>query len=90
MILAIMTAAVLVVMRLLANMQGKHSRQVVTNHVQIYYYTFLFIQGFLTISLSAGITTIAGRLVDRITSTLAALAQNLLKASNYFFSYFLI
>ncbi|KAH7309382.1 hypothetical protein BKA65DRAFT_485479 [Rhexocercosporidium sp. MPI-PUGE-AT-0058] len=88
--LALITAAVPVVIRLLANIQGHHSRQVVENHVQIYYYTFLFVQVFLTVSLSAGITTLLGDLKDNITSTPVVLAQNLPKACNYFFSYILI
>ncbi len=88
--LALITTAVPVAFRLLANMQGHHSRQVVENRVQIYYYTFLFVQVFLTVSLSAGITTIIGDLADKITSTPAVLAQNLPKACNYFFSYILI
>ncbi|KAH7370290.1 hypothetical protein BKA65DRAFT_589651 [Rhexocercosporidium sp. MPI-PUGE-AT-0058] len=88
--LALITAAVPVVIRLLANIQGHHSRQVVENHVQIYYYTFLFVQVFLTVSLSAGITTLVGDLKDNITSTPVVLAQNLPKACNYFFSYILI
>ncbi|CZT07019.1 uncharacterized protein RAG0_12606 [Rhynchosporium agropyri] len=88
--LALITAAVPVIIRLLAHVQGYHSRQVVENHVQIYYYTFLFVQIFLTVSLSAGITTLVVDLKDNITSTPVILAQNLPKASNYFFSYILI
>ena len=88
--LALITTAVPVALRLLANIQGHHSRQDVENCVQIYYYTFLFVQVFLTVSLSAGITTVIGDLADKITSTPAVLAQNLPKACNYFFSYILI
>ncbi|KAG4411201.1 hypothetical protein IFR04_015655 [Cadophora malorum] len=88
--LALITAAVPVVIRLLANIQGHHSRQVVENHVQIYYFTFLFVQVFLTVSLSAGIATLVGDLKDNIASTPVVLAQNLPKACNYFFSYILI
>jgi hypothetical protein len=89
--LALVTAAVPVALRLLVNMQGHHSHQVVENYIQIYYYTFLFVQVFLAVSLSAGITAIIGELADKITtSTPAVLAQNLPKACNYFFSYILI
>jgi hypothetical protein len=89
-LLAVVTAAVPLVIRLLANIEGLHSRQATENHVQIYYFAFLFIQGFLTISLSAGITTIAGELTDTIQAVPAVLAQNLPKACNYFFSYITI
>jgi hypothetical protein len=88
--LGLVTAIVPVVIRFLANIEGLHSRQATENHVQIYYFTFLFIQGFLAISLSAGITTIIGELTYTIEAVPAVLARNLPKACNYFFSYILI
>jgi hypothetical protein len=48
------------------------------------------VQVFLTVSLSAGITTILGELTDTIQSIPAVLAQNLPKACNYFFSYIIM
>jgi hypothetical protein len=78
------------ILRLLADIQGLHSRQAVENHIQIYYFAFLFVQVFLTVSLSAGITTIIGELKDSVESVPVVLAQNLPKASNYFFSYITI
>ena len=78
------------VVRLLANMKGLHSRQRVENYVQIYYFSFLFVQLFLTVSLSAGITTIIGQLRDTVEAIPTLLGQNLPKASNYFFSYIMI
>jgi hypothetical protein len=88
--LALITAMVPVVFRFLANVQGHYSRRVVENHIQIYYFTFLFVQVFLTVSLSAGITTIIGELKDTIETVPAVLAINLPKACNYFFSYIMI
>ena len=64
--LSLVTAIMPVVFRLIANMQGLHSRQAVENKAQIYYSAFLFIQVFLAVSLSAGITTIIGELSDSI------------------------
>jgi hypothetical protein len=89
-LLAAVTAIVPAAMRLLANLQGLHSRQAIENHVQIYYFIFLFVQGFLTISLSASITTIIGELSNTIQTVPVVLAQNLPKASNYFFSYIIL
>jgi hypothetical protein len=89
-ILPLITAMVPSVLRLLANMQGLHSRQRVENYVQIYYFSFLFVQVFLTVSLSAGITTIIGQLPDTVEAIPTLLAQNLPKASNYFFSYIMV
>ena len=86
-LLAIMAALVPSLIRLVTNIQGLHSRQATENHVQIYYFAFLFIQGFLIISLSAGITTTVGELTTTIQALPIVLGQNLPKASNYFFSY---
>jgi hypothetical protein len=88
--LGLVTAAVLVAFRLLANAQGLYSRQAIENHVQIYYFTFLFVQVFLTVSLSAGITTIVGQLSATVQAMPGVLTQNLAKACNYFFSYILM
>ncbi|KFY03348.1 hypothetical protein O988_01543 [Pseudogymnoascus sp. VKM F-3808] len=80
-ILSLITAMVPSILRLLANMQRLHSRQGVENYVQIYYFSFLFVQVFLTVSLSAGITTIIGQVPDTVEAIPTLLAQNLPKAS---------
>lgn len=87
-LLAVVTLLVPVAMRLLPTVEGLHSRQATENHVQVYY--FLFVQVFLNVSLSAGITTILGELSYTVDAIPAVLAQNLPKASNYFFSYILM
>lgn len=89
-LLSLVSAMVPVVLRLLANMQGLHSRQATEKYTQIYYFTFLFVQVFLNVSLSAGFTTILGELTDTVQSVPAVLAQNLPKACNYFFSYIIM
>jgi len=89
-LLAILTATVPLAIRQIANMEGLYSRQATERHVQIYYFVFIFVQGFLTISLSAGITTIMGELTVTAQAVPVVLAQNLPKASNYFFSYIII
>ena len=58
--------------------------------VQSYYFAFLFVQVFLVVSLSAGFTTVIKELRSNVTSVPVALAKNLPKASNYFFSYMLL
>jgi hypothetical protein len=89
-LLIVVTAAVPIAIRLLANIEGLHSRQATENHIQIYYFTFLFVQRFLTISMSAGITTIIGELANTIQAVPTVLAQNLPKSCNYFFSYIIM
>jgi len=89
-IVSLITGMVPAMLQCLANKQGLHSRQVTESRVQVYYFTFLFVQVFLTVSLSAGFATIAGQLRGAIGSAPLVLAQNLPKASNYFFSYIII
>ncbi|KFY32477.1 hypothetical protein V493_00157 [Pseudogymnoascus sp. VKM F-4281 (FW-2241)] len=88
--LSLITAMAPLILRLLANLQGLYSRRAVENHVQFYYFTFLFVQIFLTVSLSAGLTTTIEELADSIQSIPTVLAENLPKASNYFFSYIMM
>lgn len=89
-IVSLIAGLVPTMLRFLAKRQGFHSRQVLENHVQIYYFTFLFVQVFLTVSLSAGFATIVGQMDRSVKSVPLVLAQNLPKASNYFFSYIMI
>ncbi|KAF2005434.1 hypothetical protein P154DRAFT_424384, partial [Amniculicola lignicola CBS 123094] len=57
--------------------------------VQNYFFYFLFIQVIIILSLLAGITSIVNKVKNRgfLATTLV---KNLLKASNYFFSYILL
>ncbi|KFY57156.1 hypothetical protein V496_06546 [Pseudogymnoascus sp. VKM F-4515 (FW-2607)] len=87
---SLITAMAPIILRLLANMQGLYSHRAVENNVQFYYFTFLFVQIFLTVSLSAGVTTTIEELADSIEATPTVLAENLPKASNYFFSYIMM
>jgi hypothetical protein len=89
-IVSLITGTVPNLFRFLASMQGLHSRQVIEGRVQVYYFTFLFVQVFLIVSLSAGFTTLVGQLRGAVDSVPLVLAQNLPKASNYFFSYIMI
>jgi hypothetical protein len=89
-LLVVVTATVPIAIRLLANIEGLHSRQATENHVQIYYFAFLFVQRFLIISMSAGIITINGELANTIQAVPIVLAQNLPKSCNYFFSYIIM
>jgi hypothetical protein len=89
-IVSLITGMVPAALRLLADSLGLHSRQAVESRVQSFYFTFLFVQVFLTVSLSAGFATIAGQLRGTIQSVPLVLAQNLPKASNYFLSSIMI
>ena len=58
--------------------------------IQNYYFVFLFIQMFLTISLFSSITIIVDEIYYEFDFVSKVLAKNLSKTSNYFFSYILL
>ena len=78
------------ILRLLAKNQGVHTGMAVELTVQTYYFVFLFVQVFLVVSISSGITTVIAQLSQSPQSVASILAQNLPKATNYFFSYMLL
>jgi hypothetical protein len=90
MMLAIWISLVPIALCILVSFQRLYSHQAVESSVKRFYFIFLFIQVFLVTSLSTSITTVLEGLRSRAKSVPVVLAQNLLKASNYFFSYFII
>ncbi|OAF60523.1 hypothetical protein VC83_03515 [Pseudogymnoascus destructans] len=88
--LAVWISLVPMAVRVLVNFQKLHSHQAVESSVQRLYFIFLFIQVFLVASLSSSITTVLAGLGSNAKSVPLVLAQNLPKASNYFFSYFIL
>lgn len=73
----------------LAFLQGKQTGKQRELSVQNYYFFFLFVQAFLVVSISSGTLATLAEIAD-VTSIPRLLAQNLPKASNYFFSYMII
>ena len=89
-ILALLLILLPIILRFLAKLQGDYTGMAVELSVQKYYFAFLFVQVFLVISISSGITSIISQITQQPQSVPAILAQNLPKASNYFFSYLLL
>ena len=89
-LLAVLLILLPVIMRLLAKLQGDHTGMAVELSVQTYYFAFLFIQVFLVVSISSGITTILPQIAKNPGNIPSLLADNLPRASNYFFSYMLL
>ncbi|TKA63291.1 hypothetical protein B0A49_11104 [Cryomyces minteri] len=89
-LLAGLLALLPLILRFLARQQGRHTGNAVELSVSNYFFAFLFIQVFLVVSISSGITTVIKELVANPVSTPALLANNLPKASNYFFSYMIL
>ena len=89
-ILALLLVLLPIILRFLAKTQGNYTGMAVELSVQKYYFAFLFVQVFLVISISSGITTVITQVTKSPQSVPEILAQNLPKASNYFFSYLLL
>lgn len=89
-LLALLLVLLPIILRLLAKTQGDHTGMAVELSVQRYYFAFLFVQVFLVVSISSGITTTIQEISKSPQSVPAILAANLPKASNYFFSYLLL
>lgn len=89
-LLALLLAVLPIMLRLLSRSQGDHTGMAVELSVQTYYFAFLFVQVFLVVSISSGITTVLDQISNGPQSVPSILASNLPKASNYFFSYLLL
>ena len=89
-ILGLLLLLLPIILRLLARTQGDHTGMAVELSVQQYYFAFLFVQVFLVVSISSGITTVLQQITHNPQEIPSILAQNLPKASNYFFSYLLL
>lgn len=87
--LAILMALLPVILRFLTRTQGVHTGMAIELTVQNYYFAFLFVQIFLVVSISSSFSTIFSSIKD-VTSVPSLLAQNIPKASNYFFSYMVL
>ena len=89
-ILALLLILLPIILRYLARIQGDYTGMAIELSVQKYYFAFLFVQVFLVISISSGITSVIIQITHHPQDVPAILAQNLPKASNYFFSYLLL
>jgi len=74
----------------LGTLEGHTTHVGVELATQDMYFAFLFVQIFLVVSISSGLTTVAQGIINNPSATPGLLAQNLPKASNFFFSYMLL
>lgn len=88
-LLAVLVKGFSTALEYLIRKQGISSRSSISLKIQDFYFSFLFFQVTLIISLSAGLTAITNEVANG-GSLPAALAKNLPKASNYFLSYILL
>ncbi|KAG9234998.1 hypothetical protein BJ875DRAFT_375275 [Amylocarpus encephaloides] len=88
-VLGILLAVVPMIMGFLGFISGAQTGRDKARSVQIYYFAFLFVQVFLVVSISGGITAAISSAIN-ITSIPETLAVQLPKAANYFFSYMIL
>lgn len=88
--LALLFVIVPFLTRLVSERQGFLTVRDLELAIQRYYFSFLFVQVFLTVAVSASATTIINNLAHGVESIPLVLASNLPKTSNYFFSYLLV
>ena len=88
--LTILLALIPLILNLLALFQGSQTGSEKQGIVQRYYFAFLFVQVFLVVSISGGITSFLAATTENITSVPQTLATQLPKAANYFFSYMIL
>jgi hypothetical protein len=88
--LAILFVVLPIVLRFLAGLTGTTTSGERELLVQNFYFAFVFIQLFLVVSLSTGLTVTIQNLANNPTDIPQELAKNLPKAANYFFSYMIL
>jgi hypothetical protein len=88
--LAILFAVLPILLRFLAGLTGTTTAGERELLVQNFYFAFVFVQLFLVVSISTGITTAIQGLVDNPISAPQVLAENLPRSANYFFSYMIL
>ncbi|ORY87096.1 hypothetical protein BCR37DRAFT_376481 [Protomyces lactucae-debilis] len=89
-LIAIILALVPLLMRLGGRLQGWPNKSVVSLKVQNMYFLFLFVQVFLVVTISSGVTALIDTAIANPSQIPQLLATNLPKASNFFYSYLLL
>jgi hypothetical protein len=89
-LLAILFAVLPITLRFLAGLTGTTTAGERELLVQNFYFAFVFVQLFLVVSISTGITTAIQGLINNPISVPQVLAENLPKAANYFYSYMIL
>jgi hypothetical protein len=88
--LAILFAFLPILLRFMAELTGTTTMGERELLVQNFYFAFVFVQLFLVVSISTGLTATVKELLNNPISTPTTLAQNLPRAANYFYSYMIL
>ncbi|WEJ97203.1 sporulation-specific protein 75 [Yamadazyma tenuis] len=85
--LSILTSVMMITFRFLTYYKGKLTGAEIEIDLQRWYFSFLFIQQFLVVTISSSITVIFKQIVDQPTSIPVMLATNLPKAATFFYKF---
>jgi hypothetical protein len=88
--LAILFAVLPILLRFLAGLTGTTTAGERELLVQNFYFGFVFVQLFLVVSISTGITSTISSIVNNPIGVPQILAEKLPKSANYFFSYMIL
>ncbi|KAK6205121.1 uncharacterized protein RJT21DRAFT_132223 [Scheffersomyces amazonensis] len=86
-LLSILTEIVMITFRFLTYFKGKLTGAELELDLQTWYFSFLFVQQFLVVTISSSVTVIFKQILDQPTSIPILLATNLPKAATFFFQY---
>ncbi|MBK5655902.1 MAG: hypothetical protein I4N50_29855, partial [Rhizobium sp.] len=89
-LLALLFILLPITLRFLAGLTGTTTSGERELLVQNFYFAFVFIQLFLVVSISSGLTSTIDKLSKNPGEITQVLAENLPKAANYFFSYMIL
>jgi hypothetical protein len=88
--LSVLMLIIPIILRAVIERQGLFTKTAVELTLQNFYFAFLFIHLFFTVSITSGIVTVLAETLSSTKFGPIVLARNLPKASNYFISYVLI
>ncbi|KAF2470089.1 DUF221-domain-containing protein [Lindgomyces ingoldianus] len=88
--LALLFVVLPILLRFMAELTGVTTAGERELLVQNFYFAFVFIQLFLVVSISTGISATIDKLVNNPLSVPQTLAQNLPRSANYFYSYMIL
>lgn len=89
-LLAVLLLLVPIIFNFLAGFQGAKTGAQKSEYVQQYYFFFLFVQVFLVVSVANGALATLQDAIKNVQGIPTTLAENLPKASNYFFTYMIL
>lgn len=89
-LLSILTELIMVLFRFLTYFKGKMTGSEVDIDLQKWYFSFLFFQQFLVVTILSSVTVIFKQILDQPTSIPVLLAMNLPKAATFFFQFLTI